>query len=365
MPLLNTLVGFVPIAPHSALASPVPPPAVGDRKVTWLELFFDLVFVAALSQVGAPLAHAYSFHELGRFAFLLLVIWWAWHGYASYATRFDVDDRAERIATLLQMLAVIFMAANAEAGLDSESSAGFAAAYAVMRLILAARYLRAARLPGARQIAVEHAAGFGAAAIVWLLSSLAPVPARYVLWAIALAIDLGTAMVTARHTLAVPPNAAHLPERFGLFTLILLGEAIVAVMKGIQGQPEWSVAAASTALSSVALVAGVWWGYFEGARAAAHRRVQCLADCRRLSLWSAAHRPLYLGIALAGIGAEHAITGGGWQALHGEEVWLVALALGLVSSALALLRAARPAKPPSREARYAGRLVLVCLPDVE
>ena len=299
------------------------------------------MFVAALSQVGSPLAHYYSFHELGRFAFLLLVIWWAWHGYATYATRFDTDDRIERTATLLQMLAVIFMAANAEAGLDSVSSAGFAAAYAGMRLILVARYVRASWRPGAQQFALEHAAGFGAAAVIWLLSSAAPVPARYVLWAVALAIDLGTSVVTQRHTLAVPPNAAHLPERFGLFTLILLGEAIVAVMKGIQGQPEWSVAAASTALSGVVLIAIVWWAYFERARAAAHRHVQCEADCRRLSLWSSAHLPLYLGIALTGIGAEHAITGGGWVALHGEEAWLVALALGLVAGSLAVLRAAR------------------------
>src|SRR5687768_8709678 len=90
-----------------------------QRKVTWTELFFDLVFVAAVAQVGAPLAAQFSFGELGRFAVLLLIIWWAWHGYAVYATRFDTDDRVERTATLLQMVAVIFMAANAEQGLDS------------------------------------------------------------------------------------------------------------------------------------------------------------------------------------------------------------------------------------------------------
>ena len=341
MQVVQTLVGLLPVSVRSGRVVPLAAPTAGDRKVTWLELFFDLVFVAALSQVGTRLAQHYSFHELGRFAFLLLLIWWAWHGYATYATRFDTDDGVERIGTLLQMVAVIFMAANAEAGLDSVSSAGFAGAYAVMRLILVARYVRVSRRTGARQMALEHAVGFGAAAIIWLLSSAAPVPVRYGLWAVALAIDLGTAVVTARHTLAVPPNAAHLPERFGLFTLILLGEAIVAVMKGIQGQPEWSLAAASTALSGVLMVTAVWWAYFEGTRAAVHRRVTCRADCRKLSLWSAAHLPLYLGIALAGLGTEHAITGGGWQVLHGEEAWLLALALSLVVSSLAALGAAR------------------------
>ena len=244
----------------SAVPSRVRPRAADlERRVTWLELFFDLVFVAAVAQVGARLAAHYSFVELGRFAFLLLVIWWAWHGYAYYATRFDTDDRVERAATLLQMVAVMFMAANAEQGLDSESSAGFAAAYAVMRLILVGRYLRAASQGATRALARDHAVGFGAAAAIWLASSVTPVPWRYALWTVALTVDVGTALVASRHTVAVPPHASHLPERFGLFTLILLGEAMVAIMTGIQHQPEWSVAAASTALSGVGLLCAVWW----------------------------------------------------------------------------------------------------------
>src|SRR5690606_17552869 len=105
-----------------------------------------------VSQVSTPLASHYTFAELPRYGFLLLVIWWAWHGYAVLATRFDTDDTVQRATTFLQMVAVMFMAANAEAGLDSVSSAGFAAAYAVMRLLLVAQYLRAARQPGARRL---------------------------------------------------------------------------------------------------------------------------------------------------------------------------------------------------------------------
>lgn len=313
-----------------------------DRRVSWLELFFDLVFVAAVAQIGTPLSAHYSFAELGRYAFLLLVVWWAWHGYAVYATRFDLDDATERAATVLQMVAVIFMAANAEEGLDSESSAGFAAAYAVMRVILIARYLRVRRWVGARRLALDYATGFGVAAVLWLVSSVVPTPWRYGCWAVALALDLGTANVASRHTLALPPHAAHLPERFGLFTLILLGEAMVAVMNGIQRQPEWSVAAAATALSAVGLVCVVWWGYFEGAGAADHRHVRCDDDRRRLAVWTQAHPPLYLGVAVLGIGAEHAIVAGGWQTLSGEEALLVVLAVALTSLAIGVLRQVRP-----------------------
>jgi low temperature requirement protein LtrA len=244
---------------------------------------------------------------------------------------------------MLQMLAVIFMAANADEGLDSASSAGFAAAYAVMRLVLVARYVRASRRASAHRVARDHAVGFGAAALLWLISSVAPVPWRYGCWALALGIDLGTAVFGARHTLAVPPHAAHLPERFGLFTLILLGEAIVAVMKGIQGQPLWTWPAAATALSGVGLVCAVWWGYFERAGAANHRPVRCRADCRALDVWSHVHLPLYLGIAVMGLGVEHAVRAGGWQALHAEEVWLVAGAAALVAGALTALEKTRTA----------------------
>lgn len=313
-----------------------------ERKVSWTELFFDLVFVAAVSQVGAPLATHYSFAEVGRFACVLLIIWWAWHGYAMYATRFDTDDSVERAATLLQMVAVIFMAANAEQGLDTDSSAGFAAAYAVMRLILVGRYLRVAKAQESRALARAHAFGFGSAAILWLISSLMPVPWRYACWIVALAVDLCTALIASPHSLRMPPHASHLPERFGLFTLILLGEAMIAIMSGIQHQPEWSVAAAGTALSGIAFVCTVWWAYFDGVDAAGHRPVRCAADSRRMSAWSGAHLLLYLGIALYGVATEHAVRGGGWQVLSREESALALISVILVGSALGVLHIAAP-----------------------
>src|SRR5262245_41073698 len=89
-----------------------------SRKVTWLELFFDLVFVAAVAQVAAPLRTEYSLVGLVRFAPLFLLIWWAWTGHAVFSTRFDTDDVVQRGLTLVQMFAVAVMAANARDALD-------------------------------------------------------------------------------------------------------------------------------------------------------------------------------------------------------------------------------------------------------
>src|SRR4029077_9088160 len=97
------------------------------------------------------------------------------------------------------------------------------------------------------------------AAALWLTSALVPTPARYVLWGVAFALDLGTPWLAVRESLAVPPDAAHLPERFGLFTLILLGESVIAVMHGIEHQEYWSVVAASTAFSGMGVAFAIWW----------------------------------------------------------------------------------------------------------
>jgi len=312
-----------------------------NRRVTWAELFFDLVFVAAVAQVGSPLATDYSFAALGRYAFLLLVIWWAWNGYAVYATRFDADDGVQRALTLLQMVAVIFMAANAEEGLDTASSAGFGAAYAVMRGILVVQYLRVATILRARRLALDYATGYGVAAAIWLVASLTEPPVRYVLWAIALALDLATAIVASRHARELPPHAAHLPERFGLFTLILLGESIVAVMKGIQAQPAWTWGAASAAFGGIGVVFVFWWEYFDAADATAHRPLRSTREVRLFEMWNYAHLPLYLGLALTGVGIEHSVRNGGVASLHGEELEVLALALWLAAGAIAVLRRTR------------------------
>lgn len=316
-------------------------PTADDRKVTWIELFFDLVFVAAVSQLGAPLARHYGWSELWRYTFLLLVTWWGWHGYVMYATRFGRDDRRDRLMTMLQMVAVVFMAANAEDGLDSESSAGFAAAYGVMRLLLASAFAmewRNSRAPLAR----EYARGFGAAGLLWLASSLVGAPGRYVWWGVALTLDLGASALAARHALRCPPHAAHLPERFGLFTLIWIGEGIVAVMTGIQMQPQWTLAAAATACSGIAAMCGAWWAYFIWAGSTSHRHLRCAADRRRVEAWSFAHVPLYLGLGLTGLGLEHAVKQGGWHLLHGDELRVAWSGVALMGGALAALRALAP-----------------------
>ena len=335
-----------------------------QRRVTWAELFYDLVFVAAVAQVGAVLAHDYSIAGLGRYALMLAVIWWAWNGYAMYATRFVAGDRVDQILTGLQMVAVIFLAANADGALDSVSTAGFVAAYAVMRLGLVLQYLRALTIPAARPLAVESAAGIGVAATVWLLSTAAPAPWRFAVWSVAAALEIATAVRASRFVPALPPNAHHLPERFGLFTLILIGESIIAIMKGIQSQPEWSLAAASAAFLGIGLIFSLWWWYFDGAAAAAHQPVRDAADVRRFTVWNYVHLPAYLGLAATAVGIEHIVKAGGHEPLHGVEAWILCAASATVMLALVVLTHLRDreSRPHAWRRPLALAMVTLALP---
>jgi low temperature requirement protein LtrA len=308
-----------------------------DRRVTWHELFFDLVFAAAVSQVASPLRADYSIDGLVRFAILFALIWWAWTGHAVFSTRFDTDDVVQRGLTLLQMFGVAVMAANAGDALDSRSSAGFAAAYAGQRVVLVFQYFRARRIPEARPLTRAYLAGHGTAAALWLVSALVPAPARYWVWALAFALDLGTPWVAIRHTLALPPDPSHLPERFGLFTLILLGESVIAVMHGIEHQEYWSVPAASAAFSGMAIAFLIWWGYFDRAAGASARTIRSHRDAVRLHIWSFAHLPLYLGLVVAFVGIQLVVSVAPLPALDAGQVALLGTALVLAAGALRVL----------------------------
>jgi low temperature requirement protein LtrA len=307
------------------------------RKVTWLELFFDLAFVAAVAQVAEPLHEHYSVAGLVRFTPLFILIWWAWTGHAVFSTRFDSDDGVQRALTLVQVFAVAVMAANATEALGSRSSAGFAAAYAAVRLVLVVQYARARLAPGARALATRYLAGHGTAALLWLVSAIVPAPGRFWIWAVAFAIDLGTPWLAVQQSVNVPPDAAHLPERFGLFTLILLGESVVAVMRGIESQEDWTPAAATSAFVGMGLWFLICWWYFDSAGGAAEQPVHTRREAFRLHVWTYAHFPLYLAVIVMGAGVQRIVTAAARASLSPGESAILAGAAAAVMLALALV----------------------------
>jgi low temperature requirement protein LtrA len=333
--------------------------AAEQRKVTWLELFFDLIFVAAVSQVAEPLRHEYSLAGLVRFAPLFTLIWWAWTGNAVFSTRFDTDDIVQRALTLLQMFAVAAMAANAQDALDSRSSAGFAAAYAAVRIVLVAQYFRARHVLNARALTTRYLAGHGTAAILWLASAFVPAPERFAIWALAFAIDLGTPWLAVPHSVDVPPDATHLPERFGLFTLILLGESVVAVMQGMESQEDWTPAAAASAFLGMGISFLIWWWYFDGVSGASERPIRSRRDALRFHVWSYAHFPLYLGIVILGVGVQRIVTAASRAALSSGETIILTSAATTVMVAMTVVGWTSVSNRRRHPSEVAWNLVLV------
>ncbi|MCL6751006.1 low temperature requirement protein A, partial [Nostoc sp. CCCryo 231-06] len=207
-----------------------------ERRATWLELFYDLVFVVAVSQLAHNLNEDISLSGLFGFVVLFIPVWWSWIGTTFYANRFDSDDVGHRLLIAIQMLTAAAMAINIHHGLG-ESSPGFAISYALGRGVLVIEYVRAGRhIPIARPLTTRHAIGFAIAALLWLISASVAIPWRFGFWTLGIIVDFATPLTVRKFQVGLLPHASHLPERFGLFTIIVLGEAIIAVVNGVSEQ---------------------------------------------------------------------------------------------------------------------------------
>ncbi|MEV4579678.1 low temperature requirement protein A [Nonomuraea jabiensis] len=288
------------------------------RRATWLELLYDLVFVVAVAELADVLPTS-----LPAFVGLFVPIWWAWLGYVFYANRFDTDDVSHRLLALPQILAVAAMAASVS---DIDQRSGlFAIAYAVVRVLLIVAYVRAGRhVPEARPLTTRYAVGFTVAVLIWLASLAVDPPQRYAFWAVALAIDLVTPLLTRGAQGKLPPQTEHLPERFGLFVVIVLGEVVAAVVLGLKGH-EVTPGTLLIALAGVAIAMGFWWLYFGHIDESVVLRTRLAGQ-----VWVYSHLPLSLGLVAFGIGIEHAI-------MHpSSSSWSVGLPAAVVLAVLGL-----------------------------
>jgi len=296
------------------------------RRPDWTELFFDLIFAAAISQLSTPLDADFSFPGIVRYAFLLALVFLAWFGYTAFSTQYAIDDVVQRTLTIGQVFLVAIMAANATSGLSTKEAAGFGAAYGGVRAILALQYVRVRKLGDCRSFVNRRITGLISAALIWASSALLPAPQRYAGWAVALLIDIGNSWLPARITTAFPPGATHFPERFGLLTTILLGEFVASVMRGIETQMGWSFLAASAAVLSLGLGFAIWSCYSDGASAWEIRHVRSHRDVARLRVWIALHFALFVGIGILGVAVRRAIAlppGGHFST---AEQWITCLA---------------------------------------
>jgi low temperature requirement protein LtrA len=156
-----------------------------------------------------------------------------------------------------------------------------------------------------------------------------------------------------------PPDRSHFPERFGLFTIILLGEFVAAVMRGIESQEYWSFPEAATAFSGMAFAFVLRWWYFDVGRCAAPREIRSKRQTVLFEIWHYAHLPLFLGIGVAGVGFEHLISLEAGARLTATEGWVFCaaiLALGISLASIAATGSKRRGGRWRLSAQYAFSL---------
>jgi low temperature requirement protein LtrA len=280
---------------------------VGDaeHRVTPLELFFDLVFVFAMTQVTSMLADDPTWGGVLRGMLVLAALWWAWAVYAWLTSAMDVDEGGVRLAMLASMGAMLVVAL-AVPGAFGDDAVLFGAAYLLVRLLHLVLSAIVARDDSDRRSALLRFAPtaiFGASLLVF--AGFLEGRGRIAVWLVALAIDyLGPVVIGAGRGWRVAPE--HFAERHGLIILIALGESIIAI--GVGAGFELVTGVIVAAALGIVVVSALWWLYFDVAAIFARRRLMQATglDLHRLALhsYSYLHLPMVAGIVLFALGLK-------------------------------------------------------------
>jgi low temperature requirement protein LtrA len=253
-------------------------PQQSHRAATPLELLFDLAFVLAIGQASGSLAHliaeAHIAAALAGFAFAMSSICWAWINFTWFASAYDTDDWFYRLATMVQMIGVIVLALGVPALFESIDHGEhidnrvLVIGYVVMRIALVAQWLRAARQdPERRATALGYVKWVSLAQIGWLVVGFSSLDFW---WTVALGVllfvlEMLGPVLAERKSSGTPWHPHHIAERYGLLTIITLGEGIFGTVAGVSAIVQdqgWSLEAVLVIVAGVGLTFGLWWTYF-------------------------------------------------------------------------------------------------------
>jgi low temperature requirement protein LtrA len=280
-----------------------------EERVTALELFFDLVFVLAITQCTALMAAHPTWPGLVRGLLVLGVLWWSWVGYAWLTSVVDPEEGAVRLVMFAAMAALL-VAALCVPHAFGDDALLFACAYAVVRVAQIALFVLASRDDAALRSSVTGLAVSTAIGVGLLVgASFADGLPQGALWALALLLDMGGPYLFGADGWKLVPG--HFAERHGLIVLIALGESIVALGVGAQAGVDAGVVVASVLGTAVA--AAVWWLYFDVVALAAARRLARTAPGRERNeiardSYSYLHLAMVAGIVLIALGMKKTLA---------------------------------------------------------
>ncbi|MFF7341721.1 low temperature requirement protein A [Streptomyces sp. NPDC008163] len=273
------------------------------RASTMLELFFDLCFVAAVAQAASAFEHELAAGRIGHavlgYAMVFFAIWWAWMNFTWFASAYDTDDIPYRLLTLVQITGALVLAAGATEALEHEDFTVITWGYVIMRLAMVTQWLRAARSdPERRRTCLGYAAGIFLVQIGWVVRLALPEDTGLWTFAVLVLAEIAVPALAERKT-TTTWHPHHIAERYGLFTLIVLGESITAATGAVRAALDTHAALGDLA----ALVAGglltvfaLWWLYF------AQSAPRLLTSLRTALLWGYGHYLVFASAAAVGAG---------------------------------------------------------------
>jgi low temperature requirement protein LtrA len=322
-----------------------PPRNISDREeersVTFLELFYDLVYVILIAELAHTLSEHVDLAGVLGFAFLFVIVWVAWVNGTMYHELHGNNDIRTRVFTFLQMLTVASMAVFAHGALG-ESSVGFALSFAAYLLILTYLWWRTGVYdPDHRPLSQTYTVNMVISTLIFVGSVFVPIPWRFYLWGLALFLSVILPMVVNRVKARTRPEVqAQLEisysaspsavERFGLLTIIVLGEVMVSVVRGVSTHEQLSWLVGITAVLGMLVAIGLWWVYFD----AISQHLPFDTPSKTIG-WMYLHLPLTAGIVATGAAVFNVVEEAG-EPLAAEIRWLLvgAIAVALISSAV-------------------------------
>ncbi|MGF1426783.1 low temperature requirement protein A [Kitasatospora sp. LaBMicrA B282] len=255
-------------------------PADAERHASWLELFFDLLFVAIVAQLAHGLVGHATVGRVLAVAGLFCPLWWFWVSFSYFSDAEERDTPAHRIG-VLAMMAGLVVCGGGIAGALHGDPALFALGSGLARLTRTVQWVLTVRSRVGRRTALRTAAPYLASGTLWLVSAATPTPACYLLWSAALLLEVVPALLAATATTGPARDAIdgpHLVERFGLFVIIALGEGIAQIVAALGVAGHAHAPEVLTALAAFVLLCAVWWLYFDFGNAAALTMLQARSD---------------------------------------------------------------------------------------
>ncbi len=279
-----------------------------DRSASFVELFFDLVFVFGVTQVAASIHGHLDWPTLGRAAVVLILLWWAWTQFTWAAGNADFDELRPRVV-LLVATAATFVLATAVQGAFGEDGAIFALAYFGVMSLWAGFYL--SLIWGTDQMSGfwAYAPRLMAGSVLVLVGGFVPEDIRIWFWLAAVVVNMASTLAVESNEYPIVPS--HFAERHGLFVIIVLGEALIAIGVGVVGQTgSLTFYVAGTAM--LLTVLAMWWSYFDWLFRLGEKALKAATGIAQGRLarnaYSVAHYPLVAGVILFAIGTEELLA---------------------------------------------------------